>query len=32
MLKSSVCDYSDAYILVKGRLTVNEAGVDAAAR
>ena len=32
MLKSSVCDYSDAYILVKGRLTVNGAGVDAAAR
>ena len=23
MLKSSLCDYSDAYILVKGRITVN---------
>ena len=24
MLKSSLCDYSDAYILVKGIITVNE--------
>ena len=23
MLKSCLCDYSDAYILVKGTLTVN---------
>ena len=32
MLKSSLCDYSDAYILVKGTITVkNTAAVDAAA-
>ena len=32
MLKSSLCDYSDAYILVKGTITVNNtaaAGADA---
>ena len=32
MLKSSLCDYSDAYILVKGIITVNNttaAGADA---
>ena len=32
MLKSSLCDYSDAYILVKGTITVNDtasADVDA---
>ena len=32
MLKSSLCDYSDAYILVKGNVTVNNtaaAGADA---
>ena len=30
MLKSSLCDYSDAYILVKGRITVNNtAATDA---
>ena len=23
MLKSSLCDYSDAYILIKGNITVN---------
>ena len=23
MLKSSLCDYSDTYILVKGNITVN---------
>ena len=23
MLRSSLCDYSDAYILVKGNITVN---------
>ena len=32
MLKSSLCDYSDAYILVKGGLTIAGAGNDAAAR
>ena len=31
MLKSSLCDYSDAYILVKGRITITGAGADAAA-
>ena len=31
MLKSILCDYSDAYILVKGRITITGAGVDAAA-
>ena len=32
MLKSSLCDYSDAYILVKGTITINGAGADAATR
>ena len=32
MLKSSLCDYSDAYILVKGAITIIGAGADAAAR
>ena len=32
MLKSSLCDYSDAYILVKGTITIAGAGEDAAAR
>ena len=32
MLKSSLCDYSDAYILVKGTITIAAAGDDAAAR
>ena len=32
MLKSSLCDYSDAYILVNGRITIAGAGVDTAAR
>ena len=32
MLKSSLCDYSDAYILVKGAITINGIGADAAAR
>ena len=32
MLKSGLCDYSDAYILVKGTTTVNGRGADAAAR
>ena len=32
MLKSSLCDYSDAYILVKGTITINNtAAADAAA-
>ena len=32
MLKSSLCDYSDAYILVKGNISVNNtAGATAAA-
>ena len=32
MLKSSLCDYSDAYILVKGTITITGAGVDDDAR
>ena len=28
MLKSSLCDYSDAYILVKGTITVNNTAAD----
>ena len=28
MLKSSLCDYSDAYILVKGAITIAWAGTD----
>ena len=32
MLKSSLCGYSDAYILVKGTITIAGAGADAAAR
>ena len=32
MLKSSLCDYSDAYILVKRKITIAGAGADAAAR
>ena len=32
MLKSSLCDFSDAYILVKGTATINGAGADATAR
>ena len=32
MLKSSLCDYADAYILVKGTITITGAGNDAAAR
>ena len=31
MLKSSLCGYSDAYILVEGTITVEGAGHDAAA-
>ena len=32
VLKFSLCDYSDGYILVKGTITSTEAGDDAAAR
>ena len=32
MLKSSLCDYSDAYILVKGKITIIGRGADVAAR
>ena len=32
LLKSSLCDYSDAYILVKGKITITGTGDDAAAR
>ena len=32
MLKSSLCDYSDAYNLVKGKIEIAGAGADAAAR
>ena len=31
MLRSSLCDYSDAYILVKGNITVNNTADDGAA-
>ena len=29
MVKASLCDYSDAYILVKGTITINNTGSDA---
>ena len=32
MLKFSLCDYSNAYILVKGTITITGAGADEAAR
>ena len=32
MLRSSLCDYADAYILVKGTITINGAGDTAAPR
>ena len=32
MLKSSLCDYSDAYILAKGRITINGRAAAVAAR
>ena len=32
MLKSSLWDYSDVYILTKGRISITAAGADAAAR
>ena len=31
LLKSSLCDYSDAYILAKGRVTITGARAKAAA-
>ena len=31
MLRSSLCDYSDAYILVKGNILVNNTAADGAA-
>ena len=31
MLRSSLCDYSDTYILVKGNMTVNNTAADGAA-
>ena len=30
MLRSSLCDYSDAYILVKGNIAVNNTAADVA--
>ena len=32
MLKSSLCDYSDVYILAKGKITITVAGADTATR
>ena len=32
MLKSSLCDYTDAHILVSGTITITGAGVDDAAK
>ena len=32
MLKSSLCNYSDAYVFVKGKITITGAGADAATR
>ena len=32
MLRSNLCDYADAYIHVKGTITITGAGDDAAAR
>ena len=32
ILKSSLCDYNVAYILLKGRIAITGAGADAAAR
>ena len=32
MLRSNLCDYADAYILVNGRITITRAGDDDAAR
>ena len=32
MLRSNLCDYADAYILVKGTITITDAGDDDAAK
>ena len=32
MLRSNLCDYADAYILVNGKITITRAGDDGAAR
>ena len=32
MLRSSLCDYAEAYILVKGTITITDEGDDDAAR
>ena len=32
MLKSILCGYSDAYIFVKGKITITGSGDDTAAR
>ena len=32
MLRSNLCDYADAYILVKGTITITGAGANAATR
>ena len=32
MLRSNLCDYADAYILVKGTITITGAGDDDAAK
>ena len=32
ILRSSLCDYADAYILVKGTITITGVGDDSAAR
>ena len=32
MVKTNLCDYSEAYILVKGKITITGVGADAAAR
>ena len=32
MLKSNLCDYGDAYLLIKGKITITGAGADAAAK
>ena len=32
MLRSSLCDYSDVYILVSGTITITGAGADDAAK
>ena len=32
MLKSSLCDYSDGYILVQGKITITRVGADDAAK